>query len=160
AVKTRVDVCSDLWPHSSRALYAHIESHMQILRSLGVEACLRHGNPRMISLRGCQVETTARKPPSVTPAFNRITSDPPISLVPLPDDQKISDAHCCGVHLVEPEAVSRDIPKITSESRERDPISARTFFSLALRKVRRCSYRTPKMIPLWATVVVVKVSGL
>ena len=93
AVKTRVDVCSDLWPHSSRALYAHIESHMQILRSLGVEACLRHGSPRMISLRGCQVETTARKPPSVTPAFNRITRDLPISLVPLPYDQKISNAH-------------------------------------------------------------------
>src|SRR5438445_942826 len=115
AVKTRVDVCSDLWPHSSRALYDHIESHMQILRSLGVEACLRHGNPRMISLRGCQVETTARKPPSVTPAFNRITRDLPISLVPLPYDQKISNAHCCGVHLVEPEAVSRDIPKIMSD---------------------------------------------
>src|SRR6266550_8949117 len=115
AVKTRVDVCSDLWPHSSRALYAHIESHMQILRSLGVEACLRHGNPRMISLRGCQVETTARKPPSVTPAFNRITRDLPISLVPLPYDQKISNAHCCGVHLGEPEAVSRDIPKIPSD---------------------------------------------
>ena len=88
---------------------------MQILRSLGVEACLRHGSPRMISLRGCQVETTARKPPSVTPAFNRITRDLPISLVPLPYDQKISNAHCCGVHLVEPEAVSRDIPKITSD---------------------------------------------
>jgi len=115
AVKTRVDVCSDLWPHSSRALYAHIESHMQILRSLGVEACFRHGSPRMISLRGCQVETTARKPPSVTPAFNRITRDLPISLVPLPYDQKISNAHCCGVHLVEPEAVRLDIPKITSD---------------------------------------------
>jgi len=118
AVKTRVDVCSDLWPHSSRALYAHIESHMQILRSLGVEACLRHGNPRMISLRGCQNEKTPNKMPSANSGFNRITPAPPINLPPLPDDQKMSDAHSGDLHLVATETVSRDIPKATSESRD------------------------------------------
>jgi hypothetical protein len=117
AVKTRVEVCSDFWPHSSRALYAHIESHMQILRSLGVEVCLRHGNPRMISLRGCQDEKTARRPPSAAPGFNRITPPLPINLPPLPDDQKTSDVHCGDLHLVATETVSRDIPKVTSESR-------------------------------------------
>src|SRR2546429_5105148 len=111
AVKTRVDVCSDLWPHSSRALYAHIESHMQILRSLGVEACLRHGNPRMISLRGCQDEETARRPPSATPGFNRIIPAPPINLPPLPDDQKMSVAYSGDLHLVATENVRRDSPK-------------------------------------------------
>src|SRR6266567_6776082 len=81
AVKTRVDVCGDVWPHSPRALYAHIESHMQVLRSLGVEVWLPHGNPRMISLRGCQDDKPARKPPSATPGPNRNTSDPPINLL-------------------------------------------------------------------------------
>src|SRR5437660_3223495 len=117
AVKTRVEVCSDLWPHSSRALYAHIESHMQILRSLGVEACLRHGNPRMISLRGCQDDKAAGRPPSGAPGFNRIIPAPPVNLPPLPDDQKVNDAHCGDLHLVATETVSRDTPKVTTESR-------------------------------------------
>ena len=116
AVKTRVDVCGDLWPHSSRALYAHIESHMQILRSLGVDACLRHGNPRMISLRGCQNEGTANKMPSANSGFNHITPAPPINLPPPPDDQETSDAHCGELHLKATETVSRDIPKVMSES--------------------------------------------
>jgi general secretion pathway protein A len=65
AVKTRVGVGNDLWAQSPSALYAHIESHRQILRSLGVDVSLRHGYPRMVSLRSCQDEKPARKPMSV-----------------------------------------------------------------------------------------------
>jgi hypothetical protein len=53
AVKTKVDVSSDWWPQSPVALYAHIESHRQILWSLGVAVLLPDGSPRMISLRSC-----------------------------------------------------------------------------------------------------------
>ncbi len=60
AVKTRVDVSNDWWPQSPRALYAHIESHRQILWSLGVDVSLHHGCPRMVSLRSCQDEKPAR----------------------------------------------------------------------------------------------------
>ena len=56
AVKTRVDVSNDWWPLSPRALYAHMESHRQILWSLGVDVSLHHGYPRMVSLRSCQDE--------------------------------------------------------------------------------------------------------
>ena len=60
AVKTRVDVSNDWWPASPRALYAHMESHRQILWSLGVDVSLHHGYPRMVSLRSCQNEKPAR----------------------------------------------------------------------------------------------------
>jgi type II secretory pathway predicted ATPase ExeA len=60
AVKTRVDVSNDWWPLSPRALYAHMESHRQILWSLGVDVSLHHGYPRMVSLRSCQDEKPAR----------------------------------------------------------------------------------------------------
>ena len=56
AVKTRASVGNDLWPQSARALYAHMESHMQILRSLGVDVLLRNGYPRIVSLRSYQDE--------------------------------------------------------------------------------------------------------
>src|SRR5216683_6785970 len=88
AVKTRVDVSNDWWPLSPRALYAQIESHRQILWSLGVDVSLHHEYPRMVSLRSCQDEKPARNP-SRTPGINR-TSDPRINLRPLADDQKTS----------------------------------------------------------------------
>ena len=73
AVKTRVDVSNDWWPLSPRALYAHLESHRQILRSLGVDVSLHHAYPRMVSLRSCQDEKPARNPASGTPGNNRST---------------------------------------------------------------------------------------
>ena len=60
AVKTRVDVSNDWWPQSPGALYAHIESHRQILWCLGVDVSLHHGYPRMVSLRSCPDEKPAR----------------------------------------------------------------------------------------------------
>jgi type II secretory pathway predicted ATPase ExeA len=62
AVKTRVDVSNVWWPQSPRALYAHIESHRQILSSLGVDVSLHHAYPRMVSLRSCQDEKPTRNP--------------------------------------------------------------------------------------------------
>ena len=70
AVKTRVDDGSDLWPQSPRALYAYMESHRQIFRSLGVAILMPYGYPRMISLRSCQDEEPARKPPSGASGIN------------------------------------------------------------------------------------------
>ena len=58
---------TDLWPQSPHALYAHIESHRQILRSLGVDVLPHHGYPRMLSLRSCQEE---RNPGPVAAALN------------------------------------------------------------------------------------------
>jgi hypothetical protein len=74
AVKTRVDVSNDLWPQSPRALYAYMEAHKQIFRSLGVAILLPYGYPRMISLRSCQDEQPARKPPSGASGINETFS--------------------------------------------------------------------------------------
>jgi GAF domain len=69
-------VGTDLWPQSPHALYAHIESHRQILRSLGVDVLPHHGYPRMVSLRSCQEERHTRKTSSAWPGIE-CTSDPP-----------------------------------------------------------------------------------
>ena len=109
AVKTRASVGNDLWPQSARALYAHMESHMQILRSLGVDVLLRNGYPRIVSLRSYQDEKPARKPSSGTSGINR-TSDPPINLPLLADDQKMSSAASGDVSPAASETFSQDIP--------------------------------------------------
>ena len=118
AVRARIDVRNDVWPLSSRVLYAHIESHMQILRSLGVDVWLRPGNPRMISLRWCQENEPAGKPPSASPAINRTTSDPPIDLLPLPDNQKTDPTDCGEADLAANETF-QDIPIVKPELAER-----------------------------------------
>lgn len=119
AVRTRVDVCNDLWPQSPRALYAHIESHVQILRSLGVDIWLRPGYPRLVSLRWCQDDKPARTPPSGTSGINRIPCDPPTSLPPHADDPETSPADCCGVRPGASENSNRDIPIAESDLAER-----------------------------------------
>jgi GAF domain len=115
AVRTRVDVGNDLWPQSPRALYAHIESHRQILRSLGVDVWLQPGYPRIISLRSCQDEKPARKPPSGSSGINR-PSDPAMNLLPLADDQKTSASDSGQVSPAPNETFSRDIPTAKSDS--------------------------------------------
>ena len=109
AVKTRASVGNDLWPQSARALYAHMESHMEILRSLGVDVLLRNGCPRIVSLRSCQDEKPARKPPSGTAGINR-TSNPPMNFPLLADDQKTSPAASGDVSPAASETFSQDIP--------------------------------------------------
>jgi hypothetical protein len=61
AITSRADVDKELF-HSPHALYAHMESHKEILRSLGMKVLLRDGFPRMISLRPWQDEQAARQP--------------------------------------------------------------------------------------------------
>src|SRR5438445_13810702 len=56
ALQTGPGVRNDSWPQSLRALRSHIESHKQKLRSLGVEAVVLEGHPRMISFRSCPDE--------------------------------------------------------------------------------------------------------
>jgi len=87
AVQTRVDISNDWWPQSPCALYAHIESHREILWSLGVDVSLHHGYPRRVSLQSCQGRKPPRNTATGTSGINRI-SDPPINLSPLADDQK------------------------------------------------------------------------
>ena len=87
AVRTRVDVGNDLWPRSSRALYAHLESHKQMLRSMGVDVWLRQGYPRIVTLRSCLDEKPPTTPPSV-PSGIKPTDDPPANLPPLATSRK------------------------------------------------------------------------
>jgi len=117
AVRARVDVGDELWPRSSRALYAHLESHRQILRSLGVDVWLRQGYPRMVTLRSCLDEKPATTPASVTSGINS-TADPPVNLPPLADEQKTSP----DSGEVSPAAnatFSQDIPTPKSDLAER-----------------------------------------
>jgi hypothetical protein len=60
AMRASTAADADRWPQSFRALYSHIESHQQTLLSLGVDATLHHGPPRMISLRMCPRENAGR----------------------------------------------------------------------------------------------------
>jgi hypothetical protein len=70
AVRTGGEVSNDLWPESPVALYAYIESHQQVLSSLGANVSFSPGHPRMISIRssrqGEPPETKLPSGPSVT----------------------------------------------------------------------------------------------
>jgi hypothetical protein len=59
AITSRIDVDKELF-QSPHALYAHMESHKEILGSLGMIVGLPYGFPRMISLRPCQDEQATR----------------------------------------------------------------------------------------------------
>jgi hypothetical protein len=73
-----VDSC----PQSFRALYSYIDSHRQTLHSLGVDAELREGPPRMISLQPCPVEKSVGESSPDAPATT-YGVNPPINLPPL-----------------------------------------------------------------------------
>jgi hypothetical protein len=117
-LKTTVAGSSDLWPQSPRALYAHIESHRQVLRSLGVDVLLRPGYPRMISLRSCQNGRATRKPPSCLSEINR-AADPAISLPRLADDQKTRPADSGEANPEANETFSQDTPVARSDLAQR-----------------------------------------
>ena len=74
SLRTSADAGDSFGPQSSAGLYAHLQSHKQILQSLGVDVFLRHGVPRMVSLRSCQDEQSQQQPPSST-----------LGIVPEPD---------------------------------------------------------------------------
>lgn len=118
ALKTGVDVGNDLWLQSPGALYAHIESRRQILRSLGVDVLLQHGYPRMISLRSCQDEQLARKLPPSSSGTNR-ASAPAMNFPPLADDRKTSAVDSAGVRSATNETFIQDMPMAKSDLAER-----------------------------------------
>ena len=88
ALRTGLDVQRISWPQSPLALYAHLESHRQILRSLGVDVSLHHGSPRMLSLRSCHSEKPERKLAS-TPSGISSSPDQPTNPLPVIDDLKL-----------------------------------------------------------------------
>ena len=62
AVRSRVNVTSSSWLQSPRELFKRIESHEQVLRSLGVAVSLPPAYPRRIALQSCSVEEAAKVP--------------------------------------------------------------------------------------------------
>lgn len=87
ALRTGLDVRTSSWPQSPLALYAHLESHRQILSSQGVDVRLHHGSPRMLSLRPSQAEKPETTSAS-TPVGISSSPDQPMNLLPLVDDLK------------------------------------------------------------------------
>jgi len=102
-------VGTDLWRQSPHALYAHIESHRQVLRSLGVDVLPRHGYPRMVSLRSCQEERHISKTPSAQPQIER-TSDPPANPSPAAAAQNTYSANSGKVRPEGNESLGPDAP--------------------------------------------------
>jgi len=91
ALRTGLDVRRGSWPQSPLALYAHLESHRQILSSQGVDVRLHHGSPRMLSLRSSHPEKPEKTSAS-TPAGISSSPDQPMNLLPVVDDLKLSVA--------------------------------------------------------------------
>jgi hypothetical protein len=73
ALKAGVEVRNEVWPRSPRALHVHIESHQQILHSLGMAVLLSRGHPRMISIRSCRDEQPESKPASPASSIDEIS---------------------------------------------------------------------------------------
>jgi hypothetical protein len=111
---TRSDVGTSLWPQSPRGLYDHLNSHSQILRSLGVAVLLHHGVPRMVSLRPCQNETPCRKPPSDASDIDR-ASDPSPNLSSLVGSRKASPADSGAAGPAGQQPFNEDIPLAKSD---------------------------------------------
>ena len=75
-LKAGTGVENDLWPQSFRELYSHIESHRQVLSSLGVDAVLHDGHPRMISLRSCPEGKLEGESSPGTPTKSDVITEP------------------------------------------------------------------------------------
>lgn len=73
ALKAGVEGRNEVWPRSPHVLHAHIESHQQILHSLGIDVLLSRGHPRMISIRSCRDEQPESKPASPASSINEIS---------------------------------------------------------------------------------------
>jgi hypothetical protein len=118
SVRTRSDVDSSSWPQSPRGLFAHLESHRELLQSLGLDVLLHQGVPRMVSLRSCQKEQPPIQPPPDTFDLDR-TSDAPTNLSPPLDGQKTIPADSGNVGPAAGEAFDADIPIAKSVLAER-----------------------------------------
>jgi hypothetical protein len=117
SVKAKSNVDSSLWPGSSRILYAHLQSHKQILQSLGMDVLLHQGFPRMVSLRPCVGDQPLRSP-SDTTGFDCIP-DPPANLPSVAEPQKTSRADSGDLAQTASQAVRGGIPTTEPESGRR-----------------------------------------
>src|ERR1700680_2029203 len=118
SVRTRSDVDSSSWPQSPRGLFAHLESHRELLQSLGLDVLLHQGVPRMVSLRSCQKEQPPIQPPSGSLDLDR-TSDGPINLSSLLEGQKAIPADSGNVGPAAGEAFDADNPIAESDLADR-----------------------------------------
>jgi hypothetical protein len=76
---TSASAGGSLSPQSPVELYSHLQSHRQILQSLGVDVVLHNGVPRMVSLRSSRDEPQ-RKASSNTSDYDRNSSSVPSSV--------------------------------------------------------------------------------
>lgn len=114
---TSTDADSSLSPQSPVGLYTHLQSHRQILQSLGVDVLLHNGVPRMVSLRQCQDEPQ-RKPPSSTLDIAG-KSDPTSNLSPPITGRKGDFAVSINAALAGSEAFNRDSSKAKPDSADK-----------------------------------------
>lgn len=108
---------SSLSPQSSVELYAYLQSHRQILRSLGVDVLLHDGVPRMVSLRSSRDEPQ-RKAPSNTSDFDR-NSGPTTSVSSSVTASKDFSPDSTNATPDGGESVDQNIPLAKSDSRGR-----------------------------------------
>jgi len=107
-------VGAHLWPQSPHALYAHLESQREILRSLGVDVLPHHGYPRLVSLRWFREEKPPRKISLERTEIER-TSDPPRNPCPIPAAQKPKPADSGKVSPAASEFVDPATPAAESD---------------------------------------------
>jgi hypothetical protein len=113
SVKAKSNVDSSLWPESSRILYAHLQSHKQILQSLGMDVLLHQGFPRMVSLRRCVSDQPLRSP-SDTTGIDRMP-DPPANLSSVVKPQKTSPSDSGDLAQTASQVVPGGIPTTEPE---------------------------------------------
>jgi hypothetical protein len=117
ALRSRPAAGSVAWSQTARTLYAHLESHRHILRSLGVEVGLHHGPPRMLSVRACPVEVSAKKPPASESAVHIPSS--PVNAIQPADDAQATPAFVEEPKSAASESSAQDIAIIRPDSAAR-----------------------------------------
>jgi hypothetical protein len=111
SLRTSTGAGSSLSPQSPVELYTHLQSHRQILQSLGVDVMLHNGVPRMVSLRSSQDEPQ-RKAPSNTSDYDRNSGSVPSSVTA----SKVCSPDSANAVLGGSKFVDRDTPPAKSDS--------------------------------------------
>lgn len=103
ATQTMPDTRKWAWPKAARALYVHLETHQDALRSFGIEVQFHSGSPRMLSLRPCSVVTGVPGSSSTSDANRR------------PDEQ----ATLPGLGEIKPAVGTSGLPPVRPDSSAR-----------------------------------------
>ena len=111
---TSTDADRRLSPQSPIGLYTHLQSHREILQSLGVDVLLHNGVPRMVSLRSYQEEPQNNSPSSTLDIACK--SDPASTLSPPVTGRKDGFVDSVGTAPANEEVFIRDISKAKSDS--------------------------------------------